>query len=238
MPQLAKLRTADVPQYIIHRGINGRACFLADEDFRFYLQQLGGVARRHGCAVHAYALLSDQVHLLVTTARATGPSLLIRNLAFRYTQYFNGNYQRNGVLWEKRSRVCLVQPERYLLSCQRYIETLPVRAGCALRPLDYRWSSYGCNTYGQPSSIVLSHPVYDALGQTNEERHRAYASFLRCPISESEITTIEDAMENGRPLADDQFTVRIDGMYSRSTQSTAVVHELLANAQGGGAEVA
>lgn len=149
MPRRARLLLPGVPLHIIQRGNNRQACFFGDDDYGFYLDWLTEHARKTGCKVHAYVLMTNHVHLLLSSSKPEGAGALMKALGQRYVQYVNRTYHRSGTLWEGRFRSCLVQEEAYLLACQCYIELNPVRAGMVRRPGDYRWSSYRANGLGE-----------------------------------------------------------------------------------------
>ena len=140
MPRRARLTLPNIPLHLIQRGNNRQACFFADEDYRFYLDWLAEHAGKTGCQIHAYVLMTNHVHLLLSAETAQAAGALMKALGQRYVQYVNRTYQRSGTLWEGRFRSCLTQDETYLLACQRYIELNPVRAGMVAHPADYRWS--------------------------------------------------------------------------------------------------
>lgn len=110
-----------IPLHLIQRGNNWQICFVADEDYRLYLDWLKEYAGVTGCRIHAYVLMTNHVHLLLGADRSEAPGELMKVL-----QYFNRTYRRSGTLWEGRFRSCLTQAEDYLLTCQRYIELNPV----------------------------------------------------------------------------------------------------------------
>jgi putative transposase len=122
---------------------------------------------RTGCRIHAYALMTNHVHLLVSADRPEAPGALMKALGQRYVQYVNRVYRRSGTLWEGRFRSCPIQEEIYLLACQRYIELNPVRAGMVNHPGEYRWSSYRANGQGEHDVLVRPHSLYEALGVTS-----------------------------------------------------------------------
>src|SRR5438105_2497922 len=142
MPRRARLTAAGVPAHVIQRGNNRGACFFADDDYAFYVHYLEELAKQFGCAIHAYVLMTNHVHLLLTPEQANSASQLMKHLGQRYVQYVNRSYRRSGTLWEGRFRSCLTQEETYVLACYRYIELNPVRAQMARHPREYRWSSY------------------------------------------------------------------------------------------------
>jgi putative transposase len=143
VPRHARFTLPDVPLHVIQRGNNRQAIFFADEDYRRYLDALHVAAGRSVCAIHAYCLMTNHVHLLLTPATEDGCAVLMKQVGQQHAQYINRTYCRSGTLWEGRFRPAPVQAEEYLLACQRYIERNPVRARMVAQPGDYRWSSYG-----------------------------------------------------------------------------------------------
>ena len=128
MPRLARLVVPDVALHVIQRGHDRKPCFRHDTDHLVYLSNLAELSRRTRCAVHAYCLMTNHVHLLLTPSDERACATLMRNLGQRYVQYFNRRYERSGTLWEGRYRSCLVESAAYVLACYRYIERNPVRA--------------------------------------------------------------------------------------------------------------
>jgi REP-associated tyrosine transposase len=160
MPRMARLVVPGVALHIRHRGHNRAACFFNVEDYAFYRGLLGMFARQHECAVHAYCLMTNHVHLLVTPRAQDGCALMMKRLAQCYTQHVNKKHERTGSLWEGRFRSCLVNSERYALACYRYVELNPVSAGMVSHPREYPWSSYRANAEGRPDKLVEPHPAY------------------------------------------------------------------------------
>jgi putative transposase len=218
MPRLPRLKLANTPLHIIQRGNNRSACFGSDEDCLFYLDHLAEISARVGVAVHAYVLMTNHVHLLVTPQDADGASQLMKRLGQRYVQYFNRCYQRTGTLWEGRFRSCLVGEENYFLGCQRYIEMNPVRAGMVAQPGDYRWSSHGANARGEASPLIRPHPVYDALGLNAEERQAAYRALFREALDPTLIEAIRRVTHGGLVLGSARFAEEVARLAGRRTQ--------------------
>lgn len=145
MPRQSSIIIPDVPLHIIQRGNNRQASFFKDEDYLFYLDWLEQYAKVTRCSVHAFVLMTNHVHILLTPHKHDSAGSLMKRLGQRYVQYINRTYKRSGTLWEGRFRSCVVQQQQYLFFCQRYIEMNPVRAGMVLHPEKYRWSSYSAN---------------------------------------------------------------------------------------------
>jgi len=215
MPRRARLRLADVPFHVIQRGHNKSPCFFRESDYRYYLDQLAAVTHEHGVAVHAYVLMTNHVHLLVTPRTATGLSVVMKHLGQRYVQFVNSVHQRTGTLWEGRFRSSIVDTDRYLMTCQRYIELNPVRAGLVRHPAQYDWCSYRRNAYGAPDPIVTPHPLYQALGQQEQLRLAAYRALFQQDIDPQLLARIRHATSGGYLLGDETFAQCIEAAAQR-----------------------
>ena len=101
MPRRPRLTLPEIPVHVIQRGNNRQACFYADEDYRFYLNHLREQSEKAGCAVHAYCLMTNHVHLLLTPKRAESVGQMMKGLGQRYVQYINRTYQRSGTVSAK-----------------------------------------------------------------------------------------------------------------------------------------
>ncbi|MGH8686451.1 MAG: transposase [Burkholderiales bacterium] len=160
MPRTARMVLPGVALHVRHRGHNRDRCFFGDGDYARYLGLLGQLSTEHACEVHAYCLMTNHVHLLVTPQSHDSCAQMMKRLAQFYTQHVNKRQERSGSLWEGRFRSCLVMTERYALACYRYVELNPVAAGMVPHPRDYAWSSYHANAEGRLDSIVRPHPAY------------------------------------------------------------------------------
>jgi putative transposase len=218
MPRRARLRLAGLPLHIIQRGNNRTPCFYADEDYALYLYHLGEMAREFHCAVHAYVLMTNHVHLLLTPALSDGPSLLMKHLGQRYVQYVNRTYRRSGTLWEGRFRSSPVQERAYFLRCHCYIELNPVRASMVSHPRDYRWSSFLANAELASSRLLTPHGEYLALGRNDNERAAAYQELFRAELDSAQLHEIRLAANGGFALGNDRFKAQIAAMLKRRVE--------------------
>lgn len=141
MPRRARSYVSGLPYRVVQRGNNREVCFIEPENYQFYLELWRQSARRYGVQVHAFCLMTNHIHVLATPEQVSSLSNAMSVVGSRYAQYANFKYRRTGTLWEGRHRSGLVQTETYLLTCCRYIELNPVRAGMVGRPEEYRWSS-------------------------------------------------------------------------------------------------
>jgi putative transposase len=217
MPRRARLRVENLPLHIIQRGNNRGACFFDAPDYQVYLQNLGRLAESFECSVHAYVLMTNHVHLLLTPTRVDGASLLMKNLGQRYVQYVNRVYGRSGTLWEGRFRSSLVQSQRYFICCQRYIELNPVRAAMVARTGDYAWSSYRANALGVSDPLIRPHPEYLALGAHEDERQAAYRGLFEEDLPLPMIERIRAAANSGYAFGSPEFEIDLARQLGRRT---------------------
>jgi putative transposase len=212
MPRRARLAIPGIPWHIIQRGNNRSACFYADADYHRYLETLQQQAVAHGCSIHAYCLMTNHVHLLLTPARPDSAGLMMKHLGQRYVQYINRTYRRTGTLWEGRFRSCLAQEETYVLACYRYIELNPVRAGMVEHPADYRWSSYCFNGQGLPNKLLTSHQQYTALGPSQDIRCSSYRELFRVHLEPGLVDEIRQATNGNYALGTTRFREEVETM--------------------------
>ena len=193
MPRRGRLSIPGIQWHIVQRGNNRGPCFFAPEDYRYYLDLLKKASRLHQCAVHAYVLMTNHVHLLLTPHTETSAAKCMKAVAQMYTQFINRKYDRTGRLWEGRFKSCLTRDEHYVLICYRYIELNPVRAGMVSHPREYRWSSYRANGEGVADSIVTRHEHYLGLGSTDDARRETYRQLLASALDETALTGVRTA---------------------------------------------
>jgi len=147
MNRLACTSQPGVALHLVRRG--------GAQDAAACLVRLRAISERHRCAIHAYVLMGNHAHLLLTPARTGSAPAFMEGLG--------GDFDATPV-----------HARRYLLACMRYIELNPVRAGLARDPADYRWSSHRANALGEADPLLTPHALYFALGRSAAERCAAY----------------------------------------------------------------
>lgn len=204
MARVARLVFPDVALHIIQRGNNRNACFAHDSDYLTYLSTLRQLSLKHECKVHAYCLMTNHVHLLLTPSRAEACGLLMRDLGRSYVLYFNRRHDRSGTLWEGRFRSCIAESSRYVTACYRYIELNPVRAGMVSDPGSYAWSSHAANVGLRPDPMLEPHSEYLALANLASPQ-TTYRGLFTQSLDEGMVRAIRDATNGGYPLASEAF---------------------------------
>ena len=202
MPRPPRLIAPGVPLHVVQRGNNRGACFFDGRDCVRYLHFLLKAALEERCRIHAYCLMSNHVHLLLTPEDEAGCARLMKVVNQRHTQHMNRVHARTGTLWEGRYRSNVVFSARYVLACYRYIELNPVRAGLVRDPAQYPWSSYRTNAEGIPDPLIHPHGTYAALGRSAAARLAAYRELVHQAMVEPIIDNIRSAIGSGQALRD------------------------------------
>lgn len=212
MPRRTRMYLSGLSYHVIQRGNNREVCFIEPENYLYYLELWKELSIRYGVSVHAYVLMTNHVHFLVTPDNEVAISNTTKVVGSRYAQYINKKYRRTGTLWEGRHRASLVQSDRYLLTCMRYIELNPVRAQMVARPEEYRWSSYGANAWGG-RTWLQRHEEYLRLGSSPEARGHAYRELFRTQLNEEDLHLIRKAAHYCQPVGNDRFREEIERKY-------------------------
>jgi putative transposase len=205
MARLPRLTLPGYPHHVIQRGNNRQAIFAKTADYQRLLDLLDDNARQFDVAIHAYVLMSNHFHLLVTPQSSDGLPQMMQAVGRRYVRYFNDSQQRSGTLWEGRYRSTLIQTERYLLACMVYIDLNPVRAGLVAQAADYPWTSHGHYIGRQMDKLVTPHPLVWELGNTPFAREAAYAELVQAGVNPVHQTALTQATLSGWALGEPDF---------------------------------
>ena len=194
--------------HVMVRGNNREVLFFNDADRRIYLDWLREAAKQFGSAVHAFALMPNHVHLLVTPQNADSLAKTMQSLGRRYAQYFNQQHHRSGTIWEGRYRSSLIDPD-YFLRCQRYIELNPVRTGFESSPQDSGWTSFASHIGGNAEPWLVDHQHFWRLGNTPFERQMTWATFVKEGAPHWEDRQITEALIRSKPWVSDIFAKKL-----------------------------
>jgi len=199
----------------MQRGHNRDDSFFEEQDYTAYLDKLKEYAKKYDVAVHAYVLMTNHVHLLLTPETEKGVSQLMQALGRYYVRYVNTKYQRTGTLWEGRFKSILIDSEEYFLVVSRYIELNPVRADMVERPDDYSWSSYQANALGKRIELLTPHHCYRQLGRSKRKREEAYRALFDTRLSANTVTEITEATNKAWVLGSDRFKHQVEKQAGR-----------------------
>jgi putative transposase len=215
MARQPRLDLPGISQHIVQRGVDRQPCFAADSDYGNYLHELAEAALKHSCSVHAYVLMTNHVHLLVTPTEAGAISRMMQAIGRRYVACFNARYRRTGTLWEGRFKAALVGSARYALACYRYIELNPVRASMVDDPSAYRWSSYRHNALGATDPRITEHRDYLRLGSSIQMCRELYRKFVGERLDDSEVDALRTHTQQQRAFGTGAFQKEIEALTNR-----------------------
>lgn len=231
MARLPRLTLTGVPHHVVLRGNNLQAIFLDDIDRQTWLALLAEYAPREQVHVHAYVLMDNHLHLLLTPQQEGGLPRLMQSLGRTYVRRFNQRHQRTGTLWEGRYRCTVLDPEHHLLPCMVYIDLNPVRAGLVQVAQAYPWSSHAHYIGRRHDKWLTPHPLLWTLGNTPFAREAAYAQTVERGISAAQVQALTEAALKGWVLGDAAFLARLGLRTARRLQKarpgrppTAVTH--------------
>lgn len=215
MARLPRYFFDHLPLHIVQRGNNRTSMWSSSQDRLFFRQCLGEAISAHGLALHAYVFMTNHVHLLATPTSPDTVPKVMQSVGRRYVQWYNRASGRTGTLWEGRYRATVVDTERYVLTCMRYIELNPVRAAICTSPDAYEWSSYGANALGADDPLITPHETYRNLGFTAATRLATYRGLFGQPILCEELTAIRDATNRAWVLGDRSFCGQVEAATGR-----------------------
>ena len=209
MARLGRYFVRDQPLHVIQRGRNRKPIFFRRDDYARYRDWLAMAAAEYVCAIHAYVLMPNHVHLLVTPRDADSLPRMMQSLGRRYVRHVNAVRRRTGTLWDGRYRAAPIDSEAHLLACCRYIELNPVRAGMAAEPGGYRWSSWHAHAACAADPLLGDHALYRALAPTPAGRQQAYRALFAAPPDEVFVSDLRAATNGGWALGDERFKRQI-----------------------------
>ncbi len=210
MPRKPRFVLPGVPMHVVQRGLSREPVFFEDEDYVAYLGWLKDGAKRYRCAVHAYVLMTNHVHVLLTPSDTEGMSRLMQFVGRHYVPFIHEKYGTSGTLWEGRYKASMVHADIYLFYCMRYIELNPVRTNMVKSPAHYRWSSYRCNAQGKTDELITPHAMYTALEKKAESRAEHYRAMFKDLVDDAALQDIRAAWQTGTPLGNDVFKAKVE----------------------------
>jgi REP-associated tyrosine transposase len=218
MARQSRLRIPGYPFHLTQRGHNKRAVFLDDTCFLVYHGLMGRMSVKHGCRIHAYVLMTNHVHMLVTGEGRDSISAMMKGINEQYGHFFNRRFARVGAVWQSRHFGSVVDSSEYLLTTFKYIDLNPVRAGMVERPRDYPWSSHRCHAEGESSIVVSAHAGYLALGEGERERNERYRRLFDTPIADDLLARIRSSFRSELPLGNDEFRREMGARFGVRTE--------------------
>jgi len=221
MARLPRIVIPNQPLHIMHRGNNRQDIFESEADMIRIKEDIRHALSKSGCALHAYVIMSNHLHLLITPTDKIQLSRFMQTMANRYVRYFNATRNRTGTIWEGRFKSCLVDSENYLFTLYRYIEMNPVKAHMVKDITDYPWSSYPHNALGKEDSLITEHVLYQGLAESSVLRAKQYQQIFDSLSISNQEQQITEATMKGEVYGTEGFHHKISQLISRGTRLVA-----------------
>ncbi|NOQ17552.1 MAG: hypothetical protein GQ581_10880 [Methyloprofundus sp.] len=221
MARLPRIVVPNQSLHIMHRGNNRQDIFESEEDMLRIKNDIKLSLLKSGCALHAYVIMSNHLHLLITPKSKEQLAVFMQAMANRYVRYFNAKHQRTGTIWEGRFKSCLVDSEQYLFALYKYIEMNPIKASMVDDLADYKWSSYQHNALGVADRLITEHKLYKRLGRSVQQRCDGYQEILTGLDIEKQQAQITEATMRGEVYGGEAFHRKISKLISRTTKLAA-----------------
>ena len=210
MPRAPRINIAGITLHVVQRGNNKQRTFFDDDDFRVYLHLLRKMSERYDVSVHAYVLMTNHVHLLMTQSKIDGISRTMQQLASAHSRRINDRLDRTGTLWESRFKSSPIDTDHYCLACYRYIELNPVRAGLVSSPADYCWSSYLENVGLTSNASLKPHQSFLKLGPSGKTRIDRYKALIAQRLDDQAKRAIRLGTAKGLPFGSPIFVRHLE----------------------------
>lgn len=215
MARLPRFILPGYPQHVIQRGNNGQPILRDEDDYWLLWNTLRDACAKFNCDIHAYVLMPNHFHLVLTPWQDEGIGKLMQYTGRYYVQHVNSRYGRTGTLWDGRYRATLIDPAHYLLPASRYVELNPVRAGMVAAPADYDWSSHAANALGVDDELVRPHAVYNQLARALKARREAYRAGFEAALEADFVQRLRDATNKAWVLGDNDFCREVEEKLNR-----------------------
>ncbi len=217
MARRPRLFISDVPYHVLQRGNNKNPIFFSSRDYLFFLEVLQEAKLKHPCVIYGYCLMTNHFHLLIEPKEKENISLLVKLIGSKYVRYVNKAYKRTGTLWEGRFKCCMIERESYFLSCLRYIEMNPVRAGLVNSPELYQWSSYRARAFGEENSFLTLDSWYNNLSSSQQERELIYRRLFQESRFDRNWKLIRELTNRNGIAGNDEFREKIAEITGQDT---------------------
>jgi putative transposase len=178
MPRRARCVPENGLLHVFARGNNKRKIFLHLRHYRIFYAILFKVKTEENVKIHHYVFMPNHFHLIAGVNKNSDLGKFMMRLTLKYSNYFKKKYSFVGQLWQGRFKSRLIDTERYLVQCGKYIELNPVRAGIVDKPEDYIFSSYNHYAAGRKDKLIDVNPLYSDFSRVEEERQKSYKKLL------------------------------------------------------------
>ena len=210
MDRLARIVIPGLPHHVTQRGNRRERVFFSDEDYQFYLNELGAAARKAEAEIWGWCLMPNHVHLLIAPRDVDGLRLSVANAHRRYAARVNARNKWTGHLWQGRYG-SVVMDEAHLWHALAYVSLNPVRARLVERAQDWPWSSARAHLTGKPDGITTITPALERVGD--------FAAFLGAAHEAASFEPLRRAEITGRPIGGAGFLEALEQRLGRTVKA-------------------
>ena len=211
MVRIARVVVPNLPHHVTHRGNRRQDVFFGRSDRRLYLSWLRENSERYGLEVWSYCLMTNHVHLIAVPRAEDSLARAIGRTHGRYAQRQNRRNDWSGHLWANRFYSTPLD-EGHLWTAVRYVELNPVRAGLAVHPTDYEWSSAACHAGLRRDDFLA--PSRPFPGHVEE-----WAEWLCQPLRDEQFDALRKNTMTGRPTGSEEFVAMLEARLERSLRA-------------------
>jgi putative transposase len=208
MARIARVVAPKYPHHITQRGNRRQQTFFCDDDYEAYINLMAEWCNKRNVECWAYCLMPNHVHLILVPADKDGLTVAVGEAHRRYTRIINFREGWRGHLWQGRFS-SFIMDEKHLISCTKYIELNPVRAGLVKSPWDWQWSSAVSHRNGTDDILVKTGPMLKII-------QSPWDSFLKSDIQTDEIDDLRKHERTGRPIGEPSFIESLETLLDLS----------------------
>ena len=143
--------------HIISRSIRKLKLFNDEDDFKFFKKLLIQAKTKARFKIYHYCLMQTHFHLAVMMEDLKDFSFAIRDIKRDYAYQFHAKYKLSGPIWRERFKSLLIEDQRYLYACGKYIEGNPVKSQLVKQAIDWFYSSSRCYELNEKDGLVDSY---------------------------------------------------------------------------------
>lgn len=234
MARLPRLVVAGQAHCVVQPGLAGRPVFVDAVDRENYVATLFAAAAAEGCQLHAWALLDNEVRLVVTPQTVPALARLLQAVGRSYVSAYHRRHGSSGTLWSGRFRSAVLEPGAAVLDALRWVdgatgaaerdeagEVADLRAGTSERTRatsNPTRTSAGQRSGGAAAAGLVDPPEIWALGNTPFEREAAYAALLAAGLPQSREQWLRKAVMGGWAAGSAPFAAVLGGVLHRPTR--------------------
>lgn len=203
MPRIPRGIAAEGIYHIINRGNMRMKVFDDQDDYEYFLELLKSRALKEKIAIHAYCIMPNHFHLLVSLMYEGNLSRWMHLVMTSHVRYYHKKNKTSGHIWQGRYKSFIVEKDSYYSSTIRYIEANAQRAELVKQAQEWEYGSL----YERVSTSrnMLCEPLLE-LGDD-------WVNFVNQPMRIYEIQKIRNSVNRQAPLGEEGWQIEVAAQY-------------------------